>query len=175
MPSGSWWIWRSGEKSWGRVLDAGCGTGENAIYLAQRGLEVLGIDGSTTAIERARAKAIARAVRVGFMVADALDLGALGESFDTAVDCGLFHVFDDGSRALYVESLAGVVRPGGRFFMMCFSEHEPGGWGPRRVRQAEIRAAFATGWVVDAISPAIFETNLEGGAISAWLASMTRT
>ena len=61
---------------------------------------------------------------------DARQLGSLGEQFDIVLDCGLFHVFDDEDRTPFVESLAQVVRPGGRYFMLCFSEDEPAGWGP---------------------------------------------
>ncbi len=58
---------------------------------------------------------------------------------------------------------------------MCFSEHQPGDWGPRRVTRAEIRSTFADGWTVDTIEPATFETNITGEAlVQAWLARLTR-
>ena len=67
-----------------------------------------------------------------------------------------------------------VLGPGGRFFMICFSEHEPGTEGPRRVTQGEIREAFRAGWRVDSIRAARFETNRAVGDARAWLASITR-
>ena len=59
-------------------------------------------------------------------MADALDLGAIGEVFETVLDCGLFHVFDDDDRARLVASLHAVVVPGGRYHMLCFSDRQPG-------------------------------------------------
>ena len=73
------------------------------------------------------------------------------------IDSGLFHVFSDEDRARYVAGLAHVTRPGGRLFLLCFSDEEPGTQGPRRVSQGEIRDAFAGGWAVEEIRPARFE------------------
>jgi len=158
----------------GSVLDVGCGTGENALHLAGLGHEVWGIDGAPLAIERAQTRARARAIEAAFMVGDARALAGLGRTFDTAIDSGLFHVFPDDDRARYVRSLASALKPGGRLFMLCFSEHEPGTEGPRRVTQDEIRAGFSAGWRVDSIRAARFETNREAGDAQAWLATITR-
>jgi SAM-dependent methyltransferase len=124
----------------GKTLDVGCGTGENALFLAQRGLEVLGVDASVRAIEKARAKAEQRAVRIRFLVADALDLAALGESFDTVIDSGLLHSFSDEDRSRLVSEIHTVLRPGGYYLLLCFSEHAtlP---GPRRLTQDDIHGS----------------------------------
>ena len=163
----------------GRVLDAGCGTGEHALLAARFGAEVVGLDVSARAIEQARAKAAARGIGARFEVADALSLADLGLTFDTIIDSGLFHVFDDISRARYVASLASVLRPGGYCHLMCFSERQPGTAGPRRVTQAELRAAFSDGWAVVSIEPDAFEVNpgIFGTAttVQAWLADISRT
>lgn len=157
----------------GSVLDVGCGTGENVLYLAGLGYEAWGIDGAATAIEKAKAKAAQRGLKANFLVADALDLQRLGRTFDTVIDTGLFHVFSDEERPLFADSLATVLRPGGTYYMLCFSEREPGSWGPRRVTQAEIRATFSQGWRINAIRQATFEINQPGEA-RAWLSSITR-
>ncbi|MBI2806243.1 MAG: hypothetical protein HYX68_14780 [Planctomycetes bacterium] len=73
------------------------------------------------------------------------------------IDSGLFHVFSDDDRRRYVEGLASVLEPGGRLFMLCFSDEEPGEQGPRRVSRREIEDAFAEGWVVESIEPSRFE------------------
>jgi ubiquinone/menaquinone biosynthesis C-methylase UbiE len=78
----------------GTVLDAGCGTGENALCVAAVGLSVLGVDLSESAVSRAREKAGARGIEADFIVADALHLEHLDQTFDTLLDCGLFHTFD---------------------------------------------------------------------------------
>jgi len=157
----------------GSVLDVGCGTGENVLYLAGLGYEVWGIDGAAAAIEKAQAKAAQRGLKANFLVADALDLQRLGRTFDTVIDTGLFHVFSDEERPLFAGSLATVLRPGGTYYMLCFSEREPGSWGPRRVTQAEVRATFSQGWRINAIREAAFEVNQPGEA-RAWLSSITR-
>ena len=121
----------------GRVLDVGCGTGEHAIMAADLGLTTVGVDLSPTAIELAEAKARDRAVAVRFVVADALDLPALGERFDTVLDCGFFHVLDDPARVTFATGLRAVMSPGGRYHMLCFSDRMPGTVGPRRVSREE--------------------------------------
>lgn len=158
----------------GRVLDVGCGTGEHVLMTAGMGLPVLGVDAAPAAIEIARRKAAERGVAARFAVHDALRLAELGEQFDTVLDCGLFHVFDDEGRARFVESLRSVVEPGGRYFMLCFSDRQPPGFGPRRVSQDEIRASFADGWRVDAIEPATLEVNIDPAGVRAWLSAITR-
>src|SRR3990172_6556566 len=158
----------------GRVLDVGCGTGENALFLASEGREVWGVDASPTAISKAAAKAAARRSAVTFQVADALRLGELRRTFDTVIDSGLFHVFDDEARPHYVDSLASVLHEGGRYFMICFSEKEPNWGGPRRGTKAEVRSAFKSGWRVDAIRKASFDTKRESGSAAAWLCAITR-
>jgi SAM-dependent methyltransferase len=155
----------------GRVLDVGCGTGENALFYANRGHATWGIDFAPLAIQRAERKNVARGGTVHFTVASALDLGALGERFDTVTDCGMFHTFLDEHRPVYARSVASVLRPGGRLFVLCFSEREPNWGGPRRVTGAELRATFADGWKVRAIRPARFETTQPEITGHAWLAS----
>ena len=159
----------------GRVIDVGCGTGENAIAFAMTRLEVVGVDGSPEAIRQARDKARKRGVSIPFEVADVLDLGDRHGSFDTATDSGVFHVFGDEDRTRYERSVREVLRPGGHLFLMCFSERQPGNWGPRRVTQRELRETFAGGWHVDSIDAAHFATQVEDAQqVEAWLAAMTR-
>jgi cyclopropane fatty-acyl-phospholipid synthase-like methyltransferase len=159
----------------GRVIDIGCGTGENALYFSESGLEVMGVDGSPEAIRQARAKAAERGVATTFEVADVLDLRLTAEPFDTATDSGVFHVFEDEDRPRYASSVRRVLRPEGRLFLLCFSERQPGTNGPRRVTQRELRETFADGWRLERIDAAHFETNLDGSPhVEAWLASISR-
>ena len=163
----------------GHLLDAGCGTGENTLMAAAHGADAMGADLSPTAIARARAKAAERGLDARFEVADALDLGQLGMTFDTVIDSGLFHVFDDEDRPRYVASLASVLRSGGTCYLMCFSDLQEGTFGPRRVRKDEIVSAFSGGWIVAGIAPEEFEVNAGpvtagGRAARAWLATIRR-
>jgi SAM-dependent methyltransferase len=188
----------------GTVLDAGCGTGEQTLLAASHGADALGVDVSPLALEIARGKAADRGIpaaadgqvgpaaaggqvgpaaaggqvgRARFEVADALKLGELGLGFDTIIDSGLFHVFDDERRVRYVTSLASVLRPGGRLYLMCFSDRQPGMFGPRRVSQDELRAAFTDGWTIVAIEAEAFALNRGAFGIAtaqAWLATVSR-
>jgi cyclopropane fatty-acyl-phospholipid synthase-like methyltransferase len=145
----------------GPVLDAGCGTGEHALFFAARGHRVVGIDFVPEAIRRAQAKAAQRGLSAEFLVKDATALRDWGERFASVIDCGLFHVFSDADRRRYVPGLAQVLEPGGRLFLMCFSDEEPGTEGPRRVSRQELYDTFADGWKVESIQPARCEVHPE--------------
>ncbi|MCX6374049.1 MAG: class I SAM-dependent methyltransferase [Actinobacteria bacterium] len=159
----------------GPVLDAGCGTGENALFLAARGFAVVGVDAVEAAVEAARRKALARGLEAEFLVHDALALDGLGRRFATVVDSGLFHTFDDRERSRFVKSLAAALTLGGHYYVLCFSEREVRDGGPRRVTQAELRAAFdQPPFHVLSIEAAEMAANLDGGGRQAWLARIER-
>jgi cyclopropane fatty-acyl-phospholipid synthase-like methyltransferase len=164
------------------VLDAGCGTGEHALFLAARGLQVTGIDFVEEPLRRARIKAAERSLAAEFLLKDATALEAWGERFASVIDCGLFHCLSDDHRQRYVRGLAHLVRPGGRLFLMCFSDEEPGTEGPRRVSRRELNDAFADGWKVESIRPTRIEVNPEftdmkfsEGGPKAWFAVIRRS
>lgn len=150
----------------GSVLDAGCGTGENALFFAGRGQAVTGFDFLVEPITIAKQKAAQRGLTATFLVMDALALKELPEVFDSVIDSGLFHVFGDDDRRRYVEGLASVLKPGGRLFLLCFSDAEPGDQGPRRVSRKEIEDAFAEGWVVESVEPSRYEVRADPNDIS---------
>lgn len=141
----------------GKILDAGCGTGENAFFFTERDCVVTGIDFLEEPIRQAKHKATERGSSATFLVMDALMLKDWLEEFDNVIDSGLFHVFSDEDRQRYVEGLATVLKPGGRVFLLCFSDNEPGTHGPRRVSKKEIEDAFAGGWVIESIEPSRLE------------------
>ena len=160
----------------GSLLDVGCGTGEHTILAARHGAHARGIDLSSRAIELAARKASERAVDVTFEVRDARYLDTLGEYFDTVIDSGLFHVFDDADRVRYVAAVHATIHPGGHLHLMCFSDRQPGDWGPRRVTEGELRAAFGIGWRIDSLAPDHFAINPGLGTpiAEAWLADIVR-
>jgi cyclopropane fatty-acyl-phospholipid synthase-like methyltransferase len=112
---------------------------------------------------------------------DALTLADFDRQFDSVIDSGLFHVFSDDDRVRYVAGLAHVTRPGGRLFLLCFSDEEPGTEGPRRVSQREIRASFSDGWDVEEIRatrievrPDLEEFTFSEGGPKAWFSVIRR-
>lgn len=141
----------------GSVLDAGCGTGEHALFFAARGAQVTGIDFIEEPIRRAKRKAAERGLDVRFLVKDALTLKNWSERFDCAIDCGLFHVFEDDERRPYVEALSNVVKPGGRLFLLCFDDEVPGTEGPRRVSKRELHESFSDGWSIESLEKSRIE------------------
>ena len=161
----------------GSVIDIGCGTGENTLLLAERGYDAWGIDVAPTALEQARAKASERALTATFLEADVLDLAALDRVFDSAIDVGCFHTFDDRERQRYVASVAAIVPSGGLLHLLCFSDAQPGTVGPRRVSETEIRTTFVGEWQVERVQPAIFaarEQVFGADGAAAWLANIRR-
>ena len=163
------------------VLDAGCGTGDTALFLAARGHKVTGIDFLEEPIRRAQRKAAERRLPVEFQVKDATTLGEWDKRFASVIDSGLFHVFSDDDRQRYVQGLARIVEPGGRLFLLCFSDEEPGTFGPRRITRQELYDAFADGWEVESVQPVQVEVNpdfkeatFSPGGPKAWFAIIRR-
>lgn len=161
----------------GDLLDAGCGTGEHTLLAASYGARARGVDLSPTAIERARQKATARGLDVTFDDGDILTIPLPDNGFDVVVDSGLFHVFDDDDRRRYVARLHALLRAGGHAYVLCFSDRQPGDWGPRRVTEAEIRTAFAAGWSLQRIEPITFDINPlpEATEVQGWLVDAARS
>ena len=158
----------------GSVLDIGCGTGEHALFFAEKGHEVWGIDSAPLAIQKAQEKAEARKLTVHFIVLDARDLFRLNRKFDTAVDSGLFHTLSDEDRPVFVDNLSAILPKGGKYFMLCFSDLEPAGFGPRRVTKKEIQDSFRDSWSINYLRPATFESRTRAEGPRAWISSITK-
>ncbi|MDT4992713.1 MAG: hypothetical protein QOH97_2605 [Actinoplanes sp.] len=160
----------------GPVLDAGCGTGENALHIAARGLPVLGFDVAETALAIARTRAADRGIEAEFALADALHLERLGRRFTTVLDCGLFHTFDAEERPGYVTSLASVTAPGATLYVLCFSDAGPD-TGPHPISRAELGSAFGpgSGWHVVAVDTDRVLTRFhDDNGAPAWFATIRR-
>lgn len=160
----------------GTVLDAGCGTGDNALHLAAHGLHLLGVDVAEAAVAIARDRAAARRLDVEFIVADALRLDRLDRVFDTVLDCALFHAFDADERRNYVASLSSVTRPGSSLYLLCFSDVGPGAAGPHPVSRQELSEPFAagSGWSIVSVSSERLQARFAPEGVPAWLAEVER-
>jgi SAM-dependent methyltransferase len=159
----------------GAVLDAGCGTGENALHVAALGLAVVGVDVAETAVEMASEKARSRGIDADFAVADALHLERLGRRFNTVLDCGLFHAFDGGEKLEYAASLARATERDGALYVLCFSD-VGSDIGPHPVSQDDLKAAFSAGigWNLVAVEQERVVTRFHRDGASAWLARVKR-
>ena len=158
----------------GRVLDIGCGTGEHTILLTSLGYDVIGVDLAPHAVAQARENALRRGVDARFDIADAMDLSDL-EPFDTIIDSALFHIFDAGDRARYVESLHRACRPGGVVHVLALSDGGRG-FGPQ-VSEVDLREAFTDGWTLESLTQTTY-TGVESSGTRvdepAWLARARR-
>lgn len=145
--------------------------------LAMSGFEVTGIDLIEDAISDAKAKAIERHVKVSFVAGEVLQMDWLfmeGE-FDIVIDAGLFHVMTDDERPVFVRPVHRVLKAGGKYFMLCFSDKEPEGYGPRRVSKAEIERTFTPLFNIIYIKDAAFDSRLGPGSRKAYLLSAIRS
>ncbi len=158
------------------VVDAGCGTGENALALVARGLEVLGLDASPRAIGKAMDKARDRDLRgADFLVADAFGIGGLGRSFGSALDCGFFHVLDDHERPVYAAALHEALAPEGSCTCSASATPSPRVGSASGERGGAPEPPSRIDGMIRELVASSFETNLELGEVKAWRAAIVRT
>lgn len=134
----------------GEILDAGCGLGENAIFLAQHGHRVVGVDASTTALDRARERAAQEGVEVAFVESDATRLAEFtDERFGTVLDCALYHCLGEHQQQEYLAALHRVSKPGAELHLLCWAAEEydsQGIWHPMGISQKHLRASLDRYW-----------------------------
>jgi cyclopropane fatty-acyl-phospholipid synthase-like methyltransferase len=131
----------SGRIKAGKVLDIGCGTGTNVLYLAEKGFDASGVDISKVAIRKAFAKARKRGLRCNFYLLDFTETPAISKTistFDILLDAGCFHSLSSQDRDLYADSLELVSHPSSLFLLWCFLRGSRWGYGPPGVDDYEV-------------------------------------
>lgn len=125
------------------ALDICCGTGTEAIYLAEKGFKISAIDVSKEAIKIAERKAQDAKIQVDFRVGNVLEMPFQDNSFGFVNDRGCFHCFSPAYRKWFAGEIHRVMKRGGKYLLRCFSDEEPGEWGPYRISKREIRETFS--------------------------------
>ena len=148
-------------RSGGNVLDIGCGTGTNAIWLAQQGFQVSGIDISSRAIELAKQRAKESGVECCFAADDFLSRQTAGSSFSLLFDRGCFHCMGtDERRSRFVSQAAASLEPGGMWFSLIGnSDQQLDGTGPPRLTAAQICASVEPAFEVLRLESCFFDSN----------------
>ncbi len=158
----------------GKVLDIGCGAGDNAIHLASSGHSVHGIDLSAAAIARAKRAAQSSGVTVDFQVANIFALPSREAECDTAIDYGVFHQFRGAEVERYVSCLRRLMPKRQTLLLQCFSDEADFSWPfPRCIAENELRQAFDAGWRIERVEAVLYETRTYGN-VPAWLAIIRR-
>lgn len=141
-------------------------TGDNALYIAENGCNILGIDLSKIAIKAAKKKTEARNLedKATFVVEDVMKLSNRKENFDTIIDCGLIHNFNLIKKISLERVINNSIKEGGTFLILGFNEKEPMGMGPPdRLNKNEIELIFGDNWNIEDIRERYFEGNLNKG------------
>ncbi len=129
----------------GRVVELGCGSGTNSIYLATRGFDVTALDIAPTALAMAREKAARAGVKVRWLLADVLAPPAL-EPFDFIFDSGCYHGVRRGNAAGYIRTANSLAKTGALMLILAGNANEPRHYGPPRVEETHLVGDFAETW-----------------------------
>jgi methyl halide transferase len=122
----------------GTVLEVGCGSGANAIYLLRRGFEVTAVDSSPIAVERARVRAEHEDTLPRFVLADIFEFALTAGQFDFVLDVGLYHFIRQFDLDKYLDALWRVTRPGSFYLTLAGAKGEHAEGGPPQVGKRQI-------------------------------------
>lgn len=157
-----------------RALELGCGTGTNAIFLAQRGFHVTAADSSSVALDRARHRATEKRVRVNFVLSDVCRLPCPQTPFDFVFDRGCYHCVRETNLEGFLSMLARVTAPGSKFLVLAGNKKERTEVGPPRVSEDEMRSELGPLFDVDFIREFRFTDPGDTAGPLAWSCLLTR-
>ena len=169
--------WQDAGLIHGEVLDIGCGLGDNAVYLAQQGHSVTGLDISPTALITAERRANDAGVEVRFAVADATKLDGYADAFDTVIDSGMYHCLDDGAKRSYAAAVHRATRRGATLLLGAFSDAnaQHRDWPRPMVSEQTLRETLGdAGWEITSLTSETIQLPHEGTDAALWLVQAQR-
>jgi len=158
----------------GMALDVGCGTGADAVYMAQKGFEVTAVDISPLAIERAHLLAEQVGVPVRFVLEDVFEFARTGESFEFVYDSGFYHFVRRYDLSRFLDLLWRVTRPGSYYLCLAGSAEETAEGGPPQVSEEEIRMELGRAFQLVRLRRCIIESPYRAEGYAGWSCLMVR-
>lgn len=141
----------------GRAVELGCGTGTNAVFLAQQGFQVTAIDCAPLALERAQTRAASAGVSLELIENDLCNLTARPGTFDFVFDRGCFHCARRIDLPGYLRTLESLTHPGSRYLVLTGNANDQSEGGPPRLTEPEIRSDLGGLFSVDFLREIRFE------------------
>jgi len=157
-----------------RVLELGCGSGANAVYLARKRFEVTALEGSPLALERARLRAEQSNALVRFVLADVFEFGRNAGRFELVYDVGFYHFIRQTDLGRFLDLLWWVTQPGSYYMTLAGAAGEEAQGGPPQVTEEEIRDELGRLFEIVRLRPFRFESPLRQEGFLGWSCLMRR-
>jgi len=172
---------RAVEQEWIRpcsMLELGCGSGADAVYLAQQGFEVTAVDCAAIALERAHLRAEQQEAMVRFVLDDVFDFAANEGAYDLIYDAGFYHCVRQYDLQRHLDMLWRITRPGSIYFALVGAEEgaaEDGAeHGPPQVSEDDIYGELGRIFEFVRLEPFRFESPMRDDGYPGWSCLMKR-
>lgn len=158
----------------GAVLEVGCGTGADAVLLAQRGFDVTAVDSAAMAIERARGRAEQADALIRFVLSDVFQFAQTAEMFDLIYDSGFYHYIRLAALDKFLDMLWRITQPGSFYLTLAGSTDEESEGGPPQVSEQQIRGELGRLFEFVHLRPFRFESPNREEGYAGWSCLMRR-